>query len=85
MVTKDYGFEISWEFGNCNSYSQTYQSDRIYDNIQCCQPLGNYILLCQDSYGDGWNGGYIEIDGDKYCDDFTSGKRLSKEVTISSG
>ena len=35
---------------------------------------GDWPVTCDDSYGDGWHGGYIEIDGNKYCDDFTTGK-----------
>ena len=90
LVTKDYGSEISWEFGNCfgptSSQPNPYQSDTTYDDIECCQSLGSYILLCRDSYGDGWHGGYIEIDGTKYCEDFTSGHTSNgKVVTISAG
>lgn len=29
-----------------------------------------YVLNCFDSYGDGWNGSYMNIDGTPYCDDF---------------
>ena len=28
---------------------------------------GDYELICKDSYGDGWNGGYITINGKRYC------------------
>ena len=29
-----------------------------------------YKLHCKDTYTDGWNGGYITIQGVRYCDDF---------------
>lgn len=29
-----------------------------------------YTLVCIDSYGDGWHGGYVKIDGVKYCETF---------------
>ena len=32
--------------------------------------------------GDGWHGGYIEIDNKRYCDNFTSGSDMTIEVTI---
>ena len=35
---------------------------------QCkLKPDSTYTLSCHDSYGDGWNGGYIEIQGHHYC------------------
>ena len=46
-----------------------YESNQEY-NIECCQPGGTYELNCWDSYGDGWNGGSIEIGGTQYCGDF---------------
>ena len=68
-----WGSEISWTFGNCTS-NQVYESRQIYTE-ECCQLEGDYRLLCKDSYGDGWNGGYLEIDGTQYCtnSDFGSG------------
>ena len=29
---------------------------------------GEHILTCRDSFGDGWNGGYISIYGNRYCE-----------------
>ena len=33
----------------------------------------NYFLHCNDSYGDGWDGAFITINGVNYCDDFLDG------------
>ena len=41
-----------------------------------------YILKCKDSYGDGWNGGFIKIQGTKYCKNFNSGTEKAVNVTI---
>jgi len=71
IVTKEYGYENSWTFGSCSS-NQEYGDDQQY-TVQCCQPAGNYELTCKCSYGDGWHGGYIQIGGEKYCDDFDDG------------
>ena len=38
--------------------------------------------MCKDSYGDGWNGGYIEIQGTRYCERFTSGREKAIEISI---
>jgi len=68
LNTASWGYEISWNFGSCES-TQQYGSNQEY-TIECCQPAGTYELNCQDSYGDGWNGGSIEIGGIEYCGDF---------------
>ena len=35
---------------------------------------------CEDSYGDGWHGGYLKIHGVKYCDDFKDGHEQTVTV-----
>ena len=59
IVTENFGNENSWSFGNCYN-NQTYPSYNTTTE-ECCQPAGTYELVCIDSYGDGWHGGYIEI------------------------
>ena len=49
---------------------------------ECCQNPGTYELTCKDKYGDGWHGGYVEIQGKKYCEKFSNGKIKKKQVTI---
>ena len=51
---------------------------------ECCLPPGEYTLKCKDSYGDGWHGGYITIDGKNYCENFSGGRRETHEVLIGS-
>ena len=58
-----------------------YNSDEIYIE-ECCQPEGVYELICTDTYGDGWHGGYIEIGGEKYCENFTTGSEQNHDVTM---
>lgn len=67
MVTKDFGSEISWTLGNCEGSS--YSSHSVYEST-CCLEDGTYELNCMDAYGDGWNNGYLEIDGSQFCGDF---------------
>ena len=71
-ATNKWGHEISWELGTCVS-SKIYDSHKSY-NQKCCLKPNKYTLLCYDSYGDGWNGGFVEIFGRRYCDDFNGPK-----------
>ena len=79
----DYGSEISWSLGTCLS-ATAYDDNNAY-NEQCCLSPGTYTLTCLDSYGDGWNGGSIEIHGQTYCEDFSSGSSATEEVIIQTG
>ena len=49
---------------------------------ECCQNPGTYELTCNCSYGDGWHGGYVEIQGKKYCEGFSGGYVKKEQVTI---
>ena len=80
-MTKKWGHENSWIFGSCAN-SQTYKSKQIYTE-KCCQLEGEYELICKDSFGDGWHGGYLEIDGTKYCTDFKQGSEQATEAPMS--
>jgi len=79
LTTVDWGKEISWTFGSCNSGTTTYGNNQEYD-IKCCQPAGTYAFECKDSYGDGWHGGYMDIGGTAVCKDFTEGKSKTQNV-----
>ena len=81
IVTKKWGNEISWTFGNCAS-GQVYGNRQIYTE-ECCQEEGNYELACKDSYGDGWNGGFLEIDGEQLCRQFRDGHEETIEFPMS--
>ena len=83
MTTKEFGDENSWTFGTCSS-SQTYENNKEYSE-KCCLAPGTHTLTCKDSYGDGWEGGYIEIQESKYCDGFVSGGNENIQVNIESG
>ena len=80
LTTLDWGSEISWTLGSCVSYER-YGSYRKYTQ-QCCLAPGSYHLECKDSLGDGWHGGYIEVDGIKHCESFTSGSEETSEIIV---
>ena len=43
---------------------------------------GRYNITCKDSRANGWHGGYIEVDGIKYCESFTSGDEETNEIIV---
>ena len=81
ITTKSYGSENSWTVGACTS-ARGYQNSQTYTE-SCCLDAGSYKLTCDDSYKDGWHGGFIEIQGKRYCEDFTSGHQQENNVDIS--
>ena len=83
LTTKSYGWENSWALGTCSN-NQAYTSGKEYTE-KCCLAPGVYTLECKDSYGDGWHGGYIEIQGTQYCADFSGGSEHATQVTIVAG
>ena len=73
--------ENSWTYGNCNS-AQVYLLPIAMFTEECCQPSGTYELVCSDSNGDGWHGGYIEIGGIRYCENFNTGSSQNHQVVM---
>ena len=80
VVTKRWGYENSWTFGACSS-TQKYPNSATTKE-QCCQPAGEYELVCKCSCGDGWHRGYLEIDGQKYCKKFRNGYEKTESATM---
>jgi hypothetical protein len=82
LTTDVFAREITWQIGKdgielCSGSG--YQNRNVYVH-QCCLELpGIYNLVCQDSYGDGWNGGYLTIQGKQVC----SGRFRKKTQRIS--
>ena len=82
IQTLSYGSENNWTYGNCNShYTLEYTKNSMFTE-KCCQPSMTYELVCSDRAGDGWHGGYIEIGGVKYCEDFKTGSSQSHQVVM---
>ena len=48
----------------------------------CLLPEWANTLSCKDSYGDGWNGGKITIQGKTYCETFTQGHEMTVQVIV---
>ena len=86
ITTKDDGHKNSWKLGSCTS-NRTYENNQQYIE-ECCLPSGVHQLTCQRSDGNGWSGGYIEIDKnglgwkDKYCEDFQVGSEKKEKISF---
>ena len=85
-VEMDFSVEVhnaqftSWNFGSCCNV-QKYEFNDQYTE-RCCLAPGEYTLTCKTSYGNGWPGGFMEIQGHRYCDDFR-GYKAMRRVKIS--
>ena len=80
MTTGGYGSEVSWTLGTTCSNDQRYNNTReVQYNQTCYLTPGIHTLICHDGAGDGWEGGFLEIDGIKYCENFT---RFNETVQV---
>ena len=64
-----YAYEVSWSVLDAAGTS-VLDGDGYTSDTQLQLPPGDYTLACYDSYGDGWNGGYVTIAGEDLCGDF---------------
>ena len=80
MTTEGFGNDISWSLGTCTS-SQAYESYTEYVE-QCCLGDGVFTLKCINPVGDGWYSGFIEIQGNQYCGDFSLSDGHEKAIPI---
>ena len=80
LTTKRYGNEISWTLGSCSS--DTNYGDYHEYTKRCCLSPGRYTLVCKDSYGDGWHGGYLTVLGTRFCESFNSGREEIVEISL---
>ena len=92
-VTKKWGYEMTWCIGCHDGSSQQCVSipggklskydDYAEYNQECCLPetQQSFLVKCTDSWGDGWNGGYLEINGTNYCTDFLVGYEKEESMT----
>ena len=72
---------MSWTLGTCKS-TRTYYRDSSYKE-SCCIVGGMHQLACEDTAGNGWNGGFLEIEGTVYCKDFRIGHQQTYDIDIS--
>ena len=72
IQTWKYADELTWkirdEWDDLVCQGGPYDDQNYQNLLQFCEiPHGNLTLECRDSWFDGWDGGYIEINGHQYC------------------
>merc|ERR1719410_170301 len=85
----DWGNEMSFDIGGCR-YMESLTpgggwTDGSTHRKRCSvvsRVPSTYKLFCLDSYGDGWHGGYVEINGKRYCENFKTGKMYTETVRL---
>ena len=91
-ITQEWGNEIGWTVGcewkqhGCNV--DDCKSNGDYEDFtnytqECCYSMkvGDFVVTCTDSYGDGWHGAYLDINGQRYCEGFTDGDEFLSIMT----
>ena len=81
ITTRKWGHENSWTLGTCASDDLGYQKNQVYTE-ECCLAAGKHTLTCDDTYKDGWHGGFIAIQGEEYCKDFFDGHVQKQDIEI---
>ena len=80
ITTKNNANMVRWKLEECSN-PESYDEFSSYEQ-RCCMAPGQYTLICQNTeYPDGWYGGYIEIQGHRYCDDFLAYQAM-RRITI---
>ena len=72
---------MSWTLGTCKN-TRSYYSHHSYSE-SCCIVGGIHQLACDDSAGNGWNGGLLRIGRTVYCKDFRTGYQQTHDIDIS--
>ena len=75
-----WGNENSWTLDTCSNTSP--HVSHATADAECCLHPGEYTLTCKDSYGDGWHGGYVTIQGKNYCENFSQGSSETHQVLV---
>ena len=78
-----YMFSYQWKMGSCYGPKDTYGTDTNIIYVErCCLAPGQYLLNCANDKGPyGWGKSYLEIQGQRYCDDFV-GYKATRTVFI---
>ena len=71
----------SWTLGSCSKSRRWDQTWETYVDT-CCLDAGSYQLSCDASGNNGWDGGFIEIQGKRYCENFLIGHQERHHVNI---
>ena len=81
LFTQNWGSEISFKIDGVTITSGTLGNFQTYTYMRCLAP-GSHTLLLQDSFGDGWHGGYVRINNVNYGTTFTSGASMTATFNV---
>ena len=76
-------FSREWKLASCYGpkFGMNYSSNEAHYDI-CCLTPGIYTLICQNTKSNyGWGNAWLEIEGERYCDDFV-GFRALRNVSV---
>ena len=75
-------FSRKWHMGSCFGPRGLYTYESFTRGTyldRCCLKPGIYTLVCKNSKSSyGWGSSYIEIQGQRYCDDFVGSKAMRR-------
>ena len=78
-------FSRKWKLGSCYGpigLLQYKDKQKYWD--RCCLTPGVYTLICSNDRGPyGWGNSFIEILGQRYCDDFVGFKGFRRVIVTS--
>ena len=75
-------FNPKWKLDSCYGpkNSVKYVGNNTYVD-RCCLSSGVYTLICKNEVGPyGWGNSFVEILGQRYCNDFVGSKGLRRFV-----
>ena len=80
-------FSRQWKLDSCYGPKKFASLKSIQDEVnktymdRCCLKPGIYTLVCRNEMGPyGWGNSFIEIMGQRYCDDFVGYKGLRRVI-----
>ena len=96
IVARDQASSMRWSISKCDyvcdGHKIEYRSNR-NGTFYCYLPAGRFDLVCEnikDNYGwnwktwekEIWKKSYLEINGRRYCDDFSTGKKKKQDIIL---
>jgi hypothetical protein len=87
-VTGPFARQVSWYINREGQTGQFLCQGSTFEDYElrgqgCCLENGTYELQCVDSYGDGWHGGFVIIDGvGTFCGPGWAGARKSVQFVV---
>jgi len=69
--------EVRWHVDSFSSDTEVCSKG----DTECCGEKGTFAVICEDTYGDGWNGYQLYFDGKEVCEGFSTGSYKESIIT----